>query len=165
MLIVHNSIPGNSFAEVVAWIRANPGRFNFASAGVGAITHLIMEDVGARLNLDMVHVPYRQTTNAMTDLLAGRVHARCPPSAATSTPTPSSASRRCAPPRWWPAAARLGHRGDGGRRPARRGRHACAAAAGPGRDRAARRHGRAGADGGHGLPTLDHRGQDACLRA
>ena len=77
LLIVHNSIPGKDFAEVVAWIRANPGKFNYASAGVGSITHIIMEDVGARLNLDMVHVPYRQTTNAMTDLLAGRVHARC----------------------------------------------------------------------------------------
>jgi tripartite-type tricarboxylate transporter receptor subunit TctC len=77
LLIVHNSIPGKNFAEVVDWIRANPGKFNFASAGVGSITHIIMEDVGARLGLDMVHVPYRQTTNAMTDLLAGRVHARC----------------------------------------------------------------------------------------
>jgi tripartite-type tricarboxylate transporter receptor subunit TctC len=77
MLIVHNSVPGRNFNEVVAWIRANPGRFHFASAGVGAITHLVMEDVGARLNLDMVHVPYRQTTNAMTDLIAGRVQARC----------------------------------------------------------------------------------------
>ncbi len=77
LLIVHNSIPGRNFAEVVAWIRANPGRFNYASAGVGAITHIIMEDIGARLGLDMVHVPYRQTTNAMTDLIAGRVHARC----------------------------------------------------------------------------------------
>ena len=77
ILVVHNSIPGRNFTEVVAWIRANPGRFNYASAGVGAITHLIMEDVGARLDLDMVHVPYRQTTNAMTDLIAGRVHARC----------------------------------------------------------------------------------------
>ncbi|MBX9700982.1 MAG: tripartite tricarboxylate transporter substrate binding protein [Acetobacteraceae bacterium] len=76
MMIVHNSIPGAGFPEIVAWIRANPGRFNFASAGVGAITHLIMEDIGARLNLDMVHVPYRQTTQAMADLLAGRVHAR-----------------------------------------------------------------------------------------
>jgi len=77
LLLVHGSIPGKDFAEVVAWIRANPGRFTFASAGVGAITHLIMEDVGARLGLEMVHVPYRQTTQAMTDLLAGRVHARC----------------------------------------------------------------------------------------
>ena len=77
LLMVHNSIPGRDFNEVAAWIKANPGKFTFASAGVGAITHLIMEDMGARLGLDMVHVPYRQTTNAMTDLIAGRVHARC----------------------------------------------------------------------------------------
>ena len=77
MLLVHNSIPGNSFAEVIAWIRANPGRFTYASASVGAITHLIMEDIGAILGLDMVHVPYRQSTQAMADMLAGRVHARC----------------------------------------------------------------------------------------
>jgi tripartite-type tricarboxylate transporter receptor subunit TctC len=76
MLIVHNSIPGANFAEVVAWIRANPGRFTYASASVGAITHLVMEEIGARLDLDMVHVPYRQTTQAMADLLAGRVHCR-----------------------------------------------------------------------------------------
>lgn len=77
MLVVHNSIPGDSFGAVVDWIRRNPGRFTYASASVGAITHLIMEDVGARLNLEMVHVPYRQTTQAMADMLAGRVHARC----------------------------------------------------------------------------------------
>jgi len=76
MLLVHNSIPGASFTEVIAWIRANPGKFTYASASVGAITHLIMEDVGARLGLDMTHVPYRQSTQAMADLLAGRVHAR-----------------------------------------------------------------------------------------
>jgi tripartite-type tricarboxylate transporter receptor subunit TctC len=76
MLLVHNSIPGNSFAEVIGWIRANPGRFTYASASVGAITHLVMEDIGARLGLDMLHVPYRQSTQAMTDLLSGRIHAR-----------------------------------------------------------------------------------------
>ena len=47
VLLVHNSIPGADFTEVAAWIRANPGRFTFASAGVGANTHLIMEDIGA----------------------------------------------------------------------------------------------------------------------
>ncbi|MFC7472754.1 Bug family tripartite tricarboxylate transporter substrate binding protein [Dankookia sp. GCM10030260] len=77
MLIVHESIPGRDFAGVLAWIKANPGRFTYASASVGAITHLIMEDIGARLGLDMVHVPYRQSTQAMADMLAGRVHARC----------------------------------------------------------------------------------------
>lgn len=77
MLIVHNSIPGDDFAAVLAWIKANPSRFTYASASVGAITHLIMEDLGARLGLEMVHVPYRQSTQAMADMLAGRVHARC----------------------------------------------------------------------------------------
>ena len=76
MLLVHNSIPGEDFSQVVAWIRANPGRFTYASASVGAITHLVMEDIGARLGLDMLHVPYRQSTQAMTDLLSGRIHAR-----------------------------------------------------------------------------------------
>lgn len=77
VLLVHNSIPAPDFPALVEWIRANPGRFTYASAGVGAITHLIMEDLGARLGLEMVHVPYRQSTQAMTDLLSGRVHARC----------------------------------------------------------------------------------------
>ena len=76
MLIVHNSIPGDDFAAVLDWIKANPGRFTYASASVGAITHLVMEDIGARLGLDMLHVPYRQSTQAMTDLLSGRIHAR-----------------------------------------------------------------------------------------
>lgn len=77
MLVVHDSIPGDSFTAVADRIRRNPGRFTYASASVGAITHLIMEDVGEHLGLSMVHVPYRQTTQAMADMLAGRVHARC----------------------------------------------------------------------------------------
>jgi tripartite-type tricarboxylate transporter receptor subunit TctC len=77
VLLVHNSIPAENFSGLIAWIRANPGRFTYASAGVGAITHLIMEELGAKLGLRMTHVPYRQSTQAMTDLLAGRIHARC----------------------------------------------------------------------------------------
>ena len=77
VLLVHTSIPAATFPELIGWIKANPGKFTYASAGVGAITHLIMEDLGARLGLDMVHVPYRQSTQAMTDLLSGRVHSRC----------------------------------------------------------------------------------------
>ncbi|MBS7811504.1 Bug family tripartite tricarboxylate transporter substrate binding protein [Roseococcus pinisoli] len=76
-LVVHRSIPAEDFPSLVGWIRQNPGKFNFASAGVGASTHLLMEDIGGRLGLDMVHVPYRQSTQAMTDLLSGRIHARC----------------------------------------------------------------------------------------
>lgn len=77
VLLVHRSIPGDDLNGVIAWIRANPGRFTYASAGVGSITHLAMELLGERLGLEMTHVPYRQSTQAMTDMLAGRVHARC----------------------------------------------------------------------------------------
>lgn len=77
VLLVHNSIPGADVPALIEWIRRNPGRFTFASAGIGATTHLAMELLGQRANLDMVHVPYRQSTQAMTDLLAGRVHSRC----------------------------------------------------------------------------------------
>ena len=77
VLLVHRSIPGDNLGQVIEWIRANPGRFTYASAGVGAITHLAMEMLGAQLSLDMTHVPYRQSTQAMTDMLSGRVHARC----------------------------------------------------------------------------------------
>lgn len=77
VLLVHESIPAEDFPGLIGWIRANPGRFTYASAGVGAITHLIMEELGSKLGLRMTHVPYRQSTQAMTDLLAGRIHARC----------------------------------------------------------------------------------------
>ncbi|WP_421990036.1 Bug family tripartite tricarboxylate transporter substrate binding protein [Roseococcus sp.] len=106
-VVVHRSIPAENFSELVGWIKANPGKFNFASAGVGASTHLLMEDMGERLGLEMVHVPYRQSTQAMTDLLSGRIHARCMglPEAETVRNTPSvraiaitSAERRAA----WP---------------------------------------------------------------
>ncbi|MDB5415419.1 MAG: tripartite tricarboxylate transporter substrate binding protein [Rubritepida sp.] len=112
-VVVHRSIPAEDFPALVGWIRANPGKFNFASAGVGASTHLLMEDIGAHLGLDMVHVPYRQSTQAMTDLLSGRIHARCMglPEAETVRTLPSvramaitSAERRDA----WPGVPTVG---------------------------------------------------------
>jgi tripartite-type tricarboxylate transporter receptor subunit TctC len=77
VLLVHRSVPGNSLSDIIGWIRTHPGQFTFATAGVGSITQLAMELLGAREGLEMVHVPYRQSTQAMTDMLAGRVHSRC----------------------------------------------------------------------------------------
>jgi tripartite-type tricarboxylate transporter receptor subunit TctC len=76
VILVHSSLPARNVAEFVAHVRANPGRIHYASSGIGATTHLSMELLSERAGLDMVHVPYRQSTQGMTDLLAGRVQAR-----------------------------------------------------------------------------------------
>lgn len=76
VILVHNSLPARTLPEFIAYAKANPGRINYASSGVGATTHLSMELLSERAGIEMVHVPYRQSTQGMTDLLAGRVQAR-----------------------------------------------------------------------------------------
>ncbi|MBX9594985.1 MAG: tripartite tricarboxylate transporter substrate binding protein [Roseomonas sp.] len=76
VILVHNSLPVRTLAEFIAHAKANPGAINYASSGVGATTHLSMELLSERAGIEMVHVPYRQSTQGMTDLLAGRVQAR-----------------------------------------------------------------------------------------
>jgi len=73
VLAVHPSVPAASFAEFIAYARANPGKINYGSAGAGSITHLAGELLKADAGLDMVHVPYKGAAPAVTDLLAGQV--------------------------------------------------------------------------------------------
>lgn len=73
VLVVHPSVPAKSLAELVAHARANPGKLNFASSGVGQSTHLAGELFKHVAKLDIVHVPYRGSAPAVTDLLAGQV--------------------------------------------------------------------------------------------
>ena len=54
-------------------IKANPGKYTFASSGTGATAHLIAESFNAALGLKAVHVPYKGSSPALTDVLAGRV--------------------------------------------------------------------------------------------
>lgn len=77
ILLVHSSVPARTLPEFIEHVRARPGQLHFASSGIGATTHLSMELMLERAGLEMVHVPYRQSTQGMTDLLAGRVQARC----------------------------------------------------------------------------------------
>jgi tripartite-type tricarboxylate transporter receptor subunit TctC len=74
LLIVNNDVPARSVPELIALIRANPGRYSFASAGSGTTLHLSGEMLKQLAGLDMVHVPYRGGAPAHIDLLAGRVH-------------------------------------------------------------------------------------------
>ena len=75
VLAVHPSLPARSFAEFVAYARANPGRISFGSVGAGSGGHLAMADLMARTGTEMVHVPYRGFPQAVVDLVAGRIQA------------------------------------------------------------------------------------------
>jgi tripartite-type tricarboxylate transporter receptor subunit TctC len=72
VLVVHASVPAKSFDEFVAYARANPGKLNYASTGVGTSAHLSGFIFSKRAGLDATHVPYKGA-DALRDLLAGRV--------------------------------------------------------------------------------------------
>jgi tripartite-type tricarboxylate transporter receptor subunit TctC len=72
-ITVNASFPGNTLADFIAHVKANPGKFSFGSAGAGSTTHVAAVMVLKAAGLDMVHVPYRGVAPAFTDLLAGHV--------------------------------------------------------------------------------------------
>jgi tripartite-type tricarboxylate transporter receptor subunit TctC len=73
-IAVHPSVPVKSVQELIAYIRANPGKLSYGSGGVGAITHITPELFKQQAGgLDMLHVPYRGIAPAMNDLLGGQI--------------------------------------------------------------------------------------------
>ncbi len=73
ILVVNPSVPANSVKELVAYAKANPGKVNFSSGGIGVLPHLIGEMFKARAGIDIVHVPYKGGGPSITDLVAGNV--------------------------------------------------------------------------------------------
>ena len=73
MLVVASNVPANNMAELVALAKAQPGKLNFASAGVGGLPHLAGELFKLTAKLDIVHVPYRGAAPAINDLLGQQV--------------------------------------------------------------------------------------------
>jgi tripartite-type tricarboxylate transporter receptor subunit TctC len=73
VLVTHPSVAANSVGELVALAKARPGVLNFASAGSGTIQHLGGELLQSLTGTKMVHVPYRGTAQATTDLISGQV--------------------------------------------------------------------------------------------
>jgi len=73
VMVVNPSVPAASVPAFVAYARAHPGAVNFASAGTGTTQHVAGELFKIMSGIDMVHVPYRGTGPALTDLLGGRV--------------------------------------------------------------------------------------------
>jgi tripartite-type tricarboxylate transporter receptor subunit TctC len=70
---VNPSFPARSIPEFIAYARANPGKINFASPGTGSAVHLSGELFKMMAGINMVHVPYRGTSAALTDLISGRM--------------------------------------------------------------------------------------------
>jgi tripartite-type tricarboxylate transporter receptor subunit TctC len=73
LLSVHPSIPARSVKELVALARARPGALNYGSAGNGTTSQMAMELLKSMAKINVVHVPYKGTGPAMTDLLGGHI--------------------------------------------------------------------------------------------
>ena len=72
-LVANPSVPARSVAELVALVKAQPGKLNYASPGNATPHHLAMELLKLHFGLQMVHVPYKGTAGAVTDLLGGQI--------------------------------------------------------------------------------------------
>lgn len=74
VLLVTPNLPVKNFTEFVQYVKANPGKLNYASSGNGSLAHLSMELLKAKLGLFITHIPYRGAGPALNDLMSGQVH-------------------------------------------------------------------------------------------
>lgn len=73
VLVVHPSFQPRTVKELIAYAKANPGKVNFGSAGIGGANHLSGELFKSMAGVDMVHVPYKGAAPALNDLLGGQI--------------------------------------------------------------------------------------------
>ena len=73
VVLLHPSIPATTIPELIAYAKANPGKVNMASAGIGSAPHMAGELFNVMTGVNMVHIPYRGQGPALTDLLGGQV--------------------------------------------------------------------------------------------
>jgi tripartite-type tricarboxylate transporter receptor subunit TctC len=73
VLVVHPALPLKTTQDLIAYAKANPGKLNYASSGSGTIYHLITEQFKYLTGTNMVHVPYKSSAVARTDLISGQV--------------------------------------------------------------------------------------------
>lgn len=72
-IFVNNSLPVESFSELITYAKKNPNTLNYASSGVGAVAHLLTENIALDNDLKMTHVPYKGSAPILTDLLSGDI--------------------------------------------------------------------------------------------
>ena len=73
VLVVHPSLPAKSVKELLALIRARPGQLNYTSSGIGSINHMATEMFRIAAKIDIVHIPQKGMSPAITDLIGGQV--------------------------------------------------------------------------------------------
>ncbi len=78
VLVVNAALPVKTVAEFIAYVKKNPGRVSYGSAGQGSLTHLTMELFKQQIGSFMVHIPYRGVAPAFTDLIGGQTQAMFP---------------------------------------------------------------------------------------
>jgi len=78
VLVVNAALPVKTVQEFIAYVRRNPGKVSYGSAGQGSLTHLTMELFKQQINSFMVHIPYRGIAPAFTDLIGGQTQAMFP---------------------------------------------------------------------------------------
>ena len=78
VLVVNSALPVTNVKEFVEYLRKNPGKLSYGSAGQGSLTHLTMELFKQQVNSFMVHIPYRGIAPAFTDLMGGQTQAMFP---------------------------------------------------------------------------------------
>jgi tripartite-type tricarboxylate transporter receptor subunit TctC len=83
-LVVHPSFSVKTVAELVAYAKANPGKVNFGSAGIGTVGHITGEYFARATGIEIVHIPYKGTGPALSDLLGGHIPMSFSPVATTA---------------------------------------------------------------------------------
>jgi tripartite-type tricarboxylate transporter receptor subunit TctC len=71
VLVVHPSVPANTLSELIAYAKANPGKLNYASSGIGTPPHLAGELFKSMAGVDIVHVPFREANSALNSVISG----------------------------------------------------------------------------------------------
>ncbi len=73
MMVIHSSVPARNMQEFIAYAKANPGKLNYGSSGIGNLNHFAVEMFNLEAGTQLVHVPYKGGAPALQDLVAGRV--------------------------------------------------------------------------------------------
>ena len=73
VIAIHPSVPANNLKEFIAWAKQNPGKLNYASQGNGSVSHIGTEIFKLQTGVEMTHVPYKGSGQAIQDVLAGQV--------------------------------------------------------------------------------------------